>query len=232
MGNGFPGVRNGHLAGAAEVSARRRGPIKTAACLKCGTHFTQRGSTRRVYCSRPCWYKRNSLPEGKRRCVKCGELKNQETDFGKMKNSCKPCVSNGTKDYVARLKSTSEVKWLAYVTARAMAHPRCTGPAPKQDELIPMFERAVAGAPCPYCSVRLSKMNVSLDHITPVSRGGTNHLDNVHIVCMKCNSMKGNIGHRAFIRLLQFAGTINADDRRIFEARLLAGNTRFTRKSV
>ena len=40
---------------------------------------------------------------------------------------------------------------------------------------------------CPYCNI--NKTN-SIDHITPLSRGGTNNSDNLVPVCISCNSKK------------------------------------------
>lgn len=44
---------------------------------------------------------------------------------------------------------------------------------------------------CPYCGRSLSHANKSLDHIVPISKGGTHSADNVLICCKTCNSAKG-----------------------------------------
>lgn len=41
---------------------------------------------------------------------------------------------------------------------------------------------------CPYCNLNKSD---TLDHVTPLSKGGTNNADNVIAVCRSCNSKKG-----------------------------------------
>lgn len=40
---------------------------------------------------------------------------------------------------------------------------------------------------CEYCSV---KENLAVEHIVPLSRGGTNSIDNVTVACKLCNSSK------------------------------------------
>lgn len=42
---------------------------------------------------------------------------------------------------------------------------------------------------CLYCR---SKENLTIDHIKPVSRGGTDDIKNLQILCKSCNSRKGN----------------------------------------
>lgn len=34
--------------------------------------------------------------------------------------------------------------------------------------------------------------SVTLDHIVPISRGGTEHKANVRLACLKCNQSKGS----------------------------------------
>ena len=45
---------------------------------------------------------------------------------------------------------------------------------------------------CNYCGCKLTYKNRNLDHILPISRGGMNTSDNVHWVCVGCNSSKHN----------------------------------------
>lgn len=43
---------------------------------------------------------------------------------------------------------------------------------------------------CPYCGKAMGAREKSLDHVTPLSRGGTHTADNVVVCCRSCNSRK------------------------------------------
>ena len=45
---------------------------------------------------------------------------------------------------------------------------------------------------CPICGVEIDALNMSVDHIVPVSKGGKNSLKNFQLLCQSCNSRKGN----------------------------------------
>lgn len=45
---------------------------------------------------------------------------------------------------------------------------------------------------CAYCSAELSENQIQLDHIMPLSKGGSHTIDNFAISCKSCNCSKGN----------------------------------------
>lgn len=45
---------------------------------------------------------------------------------------------------------------------------------------------------CAICGKPLSRFSYSIDHIIPLSRGGTNNIDNLRAVHPTCNKLKGN----------------------------------------
>jgi 5-methylcytosine-specific restriction endonuclease McrA len=45
---------------------------------------------------------------------------------------------------------------------------------------------------CPYCGCFLHSLNKTLDHVTPVARGGAHSIHNVRICCVPCNTAKAN----------------------------------------
>ena len=48
------------------------------------------------------------------------------------------------------------------------------------------------GNQCPVCGKTLETEDCVIDHICPVSMGGTDELGNLQILCRQCNSFKGN----------------------------------------
>ncbi len=51
---------------------------------------------------------------------------------------------------------------------------------------------------CAGCGIHFPFRNLTVDHVVPRSRGGTDHLDNLQLLCGACNSMKGTISQAAF----------------------------------
>lgn len=44
---------------------------------------------------------------------------------------------------------------------------------------------------CHYCGTRLTPMTATVDHVTPLAKGGTNRLSNLVLACRRCNYAKG-----------------------------------------
>lgn len=51
---------------------------------------------------------------------------------------------------------------------------------------------------CQYCGSNLSKNNCTIDHVFPLSRGGTHTWRNVVACCESCNMKKGNKTYQEF----------------------------------
>jgi 5-methylcytosine-specific restriction endonuclease McrA len=51
---------------------------------------------------------------------------------------------------------------------------------------------AELGWHCQMCGKELTKETVTIDHILPVSKGGTNTIENLQPLCRSCNGKKGN----------------------------------------
>ncbi|MEU4005616.1 HNH endonuclease signature motif containing protein [Streptomyces albidoflavus] len=49
------------------------------------------------------------------------------------------------------------------------------------------YRQLIAGDPCVYCG----GVSGTVDHVTPVRRGGTDRADNLAPACQSCNSVKG-----------------------------------------
>ena len=52
---------------------------------------------------------------------------------------------------------------------------------------------------CHRCAVCQKQCALSADHIHPLSRGGTNSIDNIQPLCKACNSQKSKFDHATFL---------------------------------
>ncbi len=59
---------------------------------------------------------------------------------------------------------------------------------------------------CAGCLHHFPFRNMTVDHIVPQSKGGTDHLDNLQLLCNACNSTKGTIDQAAFVAKLKAQG--------------------------
>ena len=59
---------------------------------------------------------------------------------------------------------------------------------------------------CAGCLHHFPFRNLTVDHIVPQSKGGTDHLDNLQLLCGACNSTKGTMDQAAFVAKLSQQG--------------------------
>ena len=59
---------------------------------------------------------------------------------------------------------------------------------------------------CGGCQVMFPFRNMTVDHVVPQSKAGSDHLDNLQLLCAACNSMKGARSQEAFIAKLKTEG--------------------------
>ncbi|MYA41005.1 MAG: hypothetical protein F4Z31_04555 [Gemmatimonadetes bacterium] len=59
---------------------------------------------------------------------------------------------------------------------------------------------------CMGCRIHFPFRNLTVDHIVPQSKGGSDHLDNLQLLCGACNSKKGNRPMEALIAELFMEG--------------------------
>ena len=55
---------------------------------------------------------------------------------------------------------------------------------------------------CAGCRIMFPFRNVTIDHVVPQAKCGTDHLDNLQLLCIACNSMKGTRSQEEFVARL------------------------------
>ena len=61
---------------------------------------------------------------------------------------------------------------------------------------------------CNGCQIGFPFRNFTIDHVVPQSKGGTDHIDNLQLLCSACNSQKGSRSQAEFLVALKKQGTI------------------------
>ena len=144
-------------------------------------------------------------------CIHCGETK-AASEFYKASNTvdrlaswCKSCVRAYSREHYRthkeeRIASDRDYKatfmgWLVNTAARHAVRAKAAG---VESTLTgeDLFEKLVATkSHCVYCGRKLTRRygprELNWDHVTPMSRGGTNDATNVVPSCQRCNSDKG-----------------------------------------
>lgn len=120
-------------------------------------------------------------------CKKCDKSFKQKSHMGKKEFYCKPCSEVVT--------ATAKRKSRRIAKSRRRAQIRKT----KNDSIDPFDVFDAADWTCYLCGELTPKKlrgtydnrAPELDHIHPLSKGGTHTLDNVACCCRKCNNIKG-----------------------------------------
>lgn len=159
-------------------------------CQQCGKEFMSQ-ATQQKYCSYECSIKAHTKPENRFKCKYCGK------EFNGQKNSQNKFCSRGCylkqigadswdcKDY-GRITDISHIRRAKYY-----------GVEYEKINLIDIFERD--NWTCKICDKKIddslpypNPMSASLDHIIPLSKGGSHTLNNVQSSHLSCNIKKKN----------------------------------------
>lgn len=82
---------------------------------------------------------------------------------------------------------------------------------------------AYYGTPCKYCGKRLDMNTLVLDHIIPISKGGSSNIENLQIICRTSNGVKGSLPEEYFYTLLEWLDSVPEDMRKDISTRLARG---------
>jgi 5-methylcytosine-specific restriction endonuclease McrA len=193
-----------------------------APCTQCGAQFYRAANQIRKFCSWPCYHQYKKLrndrvneQDGTVRCARCRKWK-PIADYvmvrsrGKPRSYCKACDSvyfhemRGTpaakrKPYRPAYRLTEEEKRVNKRERNRLAHHarRAAGPAPSKSELADLLR--AQRERCAYCLTQISDDSFHIDHKMPVSRGGTNAIENLQYTCPRCNMLKGAMTDEEFL---------------------------------
>jgi len=171
----------------AMAGVKRRKPQESDKCCECSQSFDAARSDQK-FCSTKCARKaqarkqrieRNQGFDGSRACLDCGE----RFDIDRPKSMRKYCA-----ECRRRRKQDTD--------SRKSQKRRAAGEPVALSEVL-----AVRGQRCHICHRKIDltlsgrdAMGPTVDHILPVSMGGTNDLANLNIAHRVCNTRRGNRG--------------------------------------
>lgn len=85
------------------------------------------------------------------------------------------------------------------VSIRPEKAPQRKSRASSEWKLIRLQIAARDGLVCHYCRVTVKPSSFTVDHIVPVTKGGTDNLSNLVACCRSCNSKKGVKNYHDFV---------------------------------
>lgn len=104
---------------------------------------------------------------------------------GKLSRCCKGCTSSKAKQ---RYQEDDNVKIQARYHSLAQRSRKHAVACCTRQEFDTLFHGEVV---CPYCDDPIHKItDMHVDHVTPITQGGSSLLDNLQLCCRWCNAAK------------------------------------------
>lgn len=153
-------------------------------------------------CGGMIWRGSTSLPEGQAKCLACRRQNHRvgDTYYARTKHErLTPCVDCGGPCLKLRCwpcsvaarprgKGKDRDKRLA-LNRRRQALLNAAPGLTQRERYALLAEWKRQGRECAYCPA----LATSLDHVVPVSRGGSNYEDNLVPACLSCNGSKNGL---------------------------------------
>lgn len=147
------------------------------------------------------------LPPGMKRCSLCKQLLPATTEFFYREKKglyglysrCKPCAIKCARDYqrrnpevlrrAARKKKALHPEKIRAIERRRRAREQGAAGTHTSDDIDAQLKHQKGR--CYYCGEKVSN-DFHIDHVIPLSRGGTDSPDNLVITCPTCNLRKSS----------------------------------------
>jgi len=92
-----------------------------------------------------------------------------------------------TKTYYKRWRKKNKNKVLLY-ESRRRAKKIGNGGSHTLEEWIELLKKS--NYKCNFCKKGIKEIKLTKDHIIPLSKGGTDNIDNIQVLCFRCNCKK------------------------------------------
>lgn len=190
----------------------------TLTCDHCGSEFQRmlavylRRSSDSVFCGRDCYAAARTGDGINRTCKVCGLTKSLSAYWTSgssgngtiyYKSTCKECLKHiqqqerflhpergreyDRRSYEKHRESVIRRKMRVNDMRRAWKHGALEVVEVNRESI---FERD--GLACYLCGNEFDRSDLQLDHVVPLSRGGSHTPDNIRVACKWCNSRKGD----------------------------------------
>ena len=93
------------------------------------------------------------------------------------------------------------------------------------EELRAMFYKSYCKQ-CKYCDKTLTLRNMVCDHLVPLTKGGESTVKNLQLICKACNTRKGPLDEKDFIKLIEWVDKLQ-DETKQYVLRKLAKGGRY-----
>ena len=163
-------------------------------CKECGEPYLTSKQNPGEYCSNSCSSKHlpplsveacKKISETKKGCI--GYWKDKRRTEEQKKKQSESQIGNKNSNYKHGLWGTKEYKKYHDVKRRALKAGAEGSHTIEDLEYIYDHQKGICGK----CKRYIPFKKMTVDHIVPISWGGSNYASNIQMLCLSCNSSKG-----------------------------------------